>query len=214
MKQFVTLNDNSPAIIHLRRADARVARVIEAVGAFTYEIYDDEYEFLIGSIVGQMISGRAAERIFARLQTACEGRVSLAATRELTDRDLQLVGFSRPKISYVRALNEALETRALDFDELRGMPDDAVFKALTSIRGIGSWTATMYLIFVLDRQDVVSAYDRCFLEVYRWLYNTTDVSVASIKKRAKKWSPYSSVVARYFYKVLDLGLTHTKFKLR
>ena len=163
MKQFVTLDENSPAIIHLRKADARIARVIEAVGAFTYEIYDDEYEFLVGSIVGQMISGRAAERIFGRLQTACEGRISLAATRELTDRDFQLVGFSRPKITYVRALNEALETRTLVFDELREEPDDAVFKKLTSIRGIGAWTATMFLIFVLDRQDVVSAYDRCFL---------------------------------------------------
>lgn len=213
MAQFVTLNEDSPAIIHLRKKDARVARVIEAVGAFTYEIYENEYEFLVGSIIGQMISERAARSIFERLQTACEGRVSLTAMTELTDRDLQQVGFSRPKITYIRELNAALQTHTLDFDELRKKSDEDVFKDLTSIRGIGAWTATMYLIFVLDRQDVLSAYDRCFLEVYRWLYNTTDVSLTSIRKRAKKWSPYASIVARYFYKALDLGLTRTKFKL-
>ena len=70
----------------------------------------------------------------------------------------------------------------------------------------------MYLIFVLDRQNVVSMYDRCFLEVYKWLYDTDDVSPASVKKRAAKWSPYASIAARYFYYLFYSGLTKTKFK--
>ena len=212
MGKRVELTEESAAIKHLRAVDKRLARVIEAVGAISYETFDDEYEFLIGSIVGQMISGRAAQRIFERLQRVCEGAITVEAINALSDADLRAVGLSRPKISYFRALNEAIETKELEFAELREWSDADVFKKLTSLRGIGSWTATMYLIFVLDRSDVVSAYDRCFLEVFRWLYKTEDASVAAVKARAKKWSPYASVVARYFCKALDLGLTRTPIK--
>lgn len=71
----------------------------------------------------------------------------------------------------------------------------------------------MYLIFVLDRQDILPYEDGAFLQSYRWLYKTIDCSPASIKSKCKKWSPYSSIAARYLYHALDLGLTKSEFHL-
>lgn len=208
----VYLDGDSPAIRRLCAKDKRLGKAISLVGAIEYDVYEDEYEFLIWQIIGQMISGRATEKIGTRLVQWCDGAITRDRIDALTDDDLRRVGLSRPKISYIRSLNEAVESGALDFDELRVLDDDAVMKKLRSFRGIGAWTATMYMIFVLDRQDVVSAYDRCFIEVYKWLYDTEDASLESIKKRAAKWSPYASIAARYFYIFLERGLTRTKFK--
>ena len=99
------------------------------------------------------------------------------------------------------------------FDVLREMSDEAVIKKLTALRGIGMWTAKMYLIFVLDRQDVLPFEDGAFLQSYRWLYKTTDIAPVSVKKKCAKWKPYSSIAARYLYRVLDLGLTREEFHL-
>lgn len=84
-------------------------------------------------------------------------------------------------------------------------------KELTRLRGIGTWSAKMYLIFTLDRKDVLPYEDVAFLQTYAWLYKTDDLRPAAIIKRCKKWKPYSSIAARYFYYALDMGLT--KFKL-
>ena len=71
----------------------------------------------------------------------------------------------------------------------------------------------MYLIFVLDRQDVLPFEDGAFLQSYRWLYNTTDTTPASVKKKCANWNPYYSIAARYLYRILDLGLTKEDFHL-
>lgn len=87
------------------------------------------------------------------------------------------------------------------------MNDSDVFKYLTSFKGIGKWTTNMYLIFVLNRMDILPTNDAAFLQSYEWLYKTTDRSDTSIRSKFKKWKPYSSIASRYLYRALDLGLT-------
>ena len=87
------------------------------------------------------------------------------------------------------------------------MTDEAALKELVSLHGIGIWTAKMYLIFVLDRQDILPFEDVAFLQSYKWLYKAEDVSKASIEKKCKKWKPYSSIAARFLYRALDMGFT-------
>lgn len=82
-----------------------------------------------------------------------------------------------------------------------------------ALHGIGKWTAKMYLIFVLDRQEILPYEDIAFLQSYEWLYKTKDRSKKSIEKKCKKWKPYSSIASRYLYKALDTGLTKESFKL-
>ena len=101
----------------------------------------------------------------------------------------------------------------LVLEDLPDMSDTEVYKKLTKIRGIGSWTAKMYLLFVLDRQDILPIEDVAFLQSYRWMYKTDDVSKESVLKKCRKWKPYSSIAARYLYRALDMGLTKEPFHL-
>lgn len=84
---------------------------------------------------------------------------------------------------------------------------------MTSVRGLGNWTAKMYLMFVLGRPDVLPFEDGAFRQTYRWLYRTEKCSAEDIKARCKKWRPFSSTAARYFYQVLDRGYTKNEFHL-
>ena len=100
-----------------------------------------------------------------------------------------------------------------DFDALTEMTDQDVIRQLTAVRGIGNWSAKMYLIFVLNRPDVLPFEDVAFLQGYGWLFNTDDWRPAAVKKKCRKWRPYTSIAARYMYEVLDRGLTKEKFHL-
>lgn len=90
---------------------------------------------------------------------------------------------------------------------------DEVINELAKLRGIGIWTAKMYLIFVLDRQDILPYEDIAFLQGYKWAYKTNDTSPEAVKKKCKKWRPYSSIAARFYYRALDMGYTKGEFHL-
>jgi DNA-3-methyladenine glycosylase II len=93
------------------------------------------------------------------------------------------------------------------------MTDTEIIKKLTSIRGIGNWSAKMYLIFVLNRQDILPLDDAAFLQSYCWMNNTKDRTKLSVEKNCIKWKPYSSIATRYLYRALDTGLTNNKFTI-
>lgn len=122
---------------------------------------------------------------------------------------LRSIGLSNSKATYIHNFTEA----NIDFNELKKLPDDEIRKELTKIRGIGNWTAKMFLIFDLDKQDVLPFEDGAFLQSYAWLYKTQDLSPTAVKAKCKKWSPYSSIAARYMYRALDMGLTKEEFRL-
>lgn len=100
----------------------------------------------------------------------------------------------------------------IDFALLETLPDREVIKYLTAIKGIGNWTAKMYLIFFLQREDVLPYEDVAFLQAYKWLYNTKVVKPESIGRRCRIWKPYTSIGARYLYRALDSGLTKIPIK--
>ena len=106
-----------------------------------------------------------------------------------------------------------MKSGEIDFAGFSQMSDEEIIKQLTKLPGIGRWTAKMYLIFSLDRPDVLPVEDVAFLQGYQWTYKTDDVSPAAVRKKCKKWSPYASIAARYMYQALDLGFTKQEFHL-
>lgn len=214
MSEIITLNSESLPIQNLLRRDKRLAKVISMVGDISYEPHsDDSYSFLIHEIIEQMMSIKAGQKIYSRLENLCGGNVAPDTISKLTDEQIRSTGMSNAKVSYIRNVTDAVNTGQLDFIALSAASDEEVVKTLTSLRGLETWTAKMYLLFVLNRQDVLPYEDGAFLQSYRWLYKTDDCSPTSIKKKCSKWRPYSSTAARYMYRALDMGLTKKEFHL-
>lgn len=184
MGKVIALNSESKSIQYLIRKDKRLAKVISMVGDISYIPHsDDPYSFLIHEIIEQMMSIKAGQKIYNRLEILCNGNVTPDAISKLTDEQIRSTGTSNAKVSYIRNVTNAVETGQLDFMALSIAPDEEVIKILTSLRGLGTWTAKMYLLFVLNRQDVLPYEDGAFLQSYRWLYKTDDCSPSSIKKK-------------------------------
>lgn len=211
--KIITLNETSDSIQYLSKRDRRLAKAISMIGPITYQPYDDSYSFLVHEIIEQMLSTKVSRKMFERLSILCDDEITPAKVSQLTDEQIRDIGISRSKVSYIRNLTNAIVNGKLQLENLEELPDKAITESLCSIRGIGPWTAKMYLIFVLDRQDVLPLEDFAFLQGYKWLYKTEDVSRKSVEKRCQKWKPYASIAARYMYKALDMGFTKSEFHL-
>jgi len=214
MPDIITLDMDTPSIQYLCKKDKRLAKVIRMVGPISYVPYEeDPYGFLVHEIIEQMLSVKAGQKIFTRLEILCNGHISPSVIRNLSDEEIKSIGTSASKVKSIRLLTEAIEMEKINLHELIELNDLEVTNKLTSIHGIGSWTAKMFLIFCLNRQDILPYEDVAFLQAYKWVYKTEDCNVTSVKKRCNKWKPYSAIAARYMYRALDTGLTKNEFHL-
>lgn len=184
MNEYFVLNADSPSVRFLIDKDKRLAKVISKVGAIKIPLNVDRYSFLVHEIIEQMLSIKAGAKIYERLTLLCKGNIVPESIIKLSDEQLKNIGTSNAKVKYIKSLTSAIIDKSLVLEDLENKSDIEVMKILTSIRGIGTWTAKMYLIFVLNREDILPYEDGAFLQSYRWLYNTEDVSVESIKKDA------------------------------
>lgn len=213
MSELIQLNENSPAIKYLCQKDKHLAKVIQMVGPLEYQLASDGYAFLISQIIGQMLSNKVADVLTARMKKTCGGQITVEAVESLTDEEIHELGLSRPKVVYIRNLNQAIKSKNVDFTRYPQMSDSDIIKSLTAVKGIGNWSAKMYLLFSLDRRDVLPFEDLAFLQGYGWVYKTDDYHAKMVQKKCKKWHPYASIAARYMYTALDTGLTKNEFHL-
>ena len=215
IERVYILNLSDPRIQYLCECDKRLAKVINMIGPISYTVREpkDAYPFLIHEIIEQMLSVKAGNAIYNRLKALCSGNICPETISSLSNEEIRGIGTSNTKVTFIRSVTEAVITGKLDFDELDKMDDEEAMKKLMSIRGIGSWTAKMYLLFVLGRQDILPYEDVAFLQSYQWLYKTLNRSPDSVIKKCKKWKPYASIAARYLYRALDEGYTKEEFHL-
>lgn len=201
------------AIAYLKKKDKRLAKLIASVGPINKLENVDYYSFLVHEIIEQMLSKHAGRAIYYRLLSICGGTVTVDSINALCDESLLSTGMSKSKLSYIKSLNQMLSSHKLVFSDLESMSDSEVINKLKTIKGIGNWTAKMFLLFALKRPDVLPYEDTAFLQTYKWLYKTNNTEKNAIIKKCAKWSPYSSIAARYFYIALDSGLTKKPFHL-
>lgn len=214
MPNVVTLDMDTPSVQYLCKKDKRLAKVISMVGPISYVPHDeDTYAFLIHEIIEQMLSVKAGQKIYDRLENLCGGHVSPEKINMLSDDEIRTIGTSSSKVKCIRNVTDAVISGDLDFEMLDTLSDEEVILSLTKLHGIGKWTAKMFLMFVLERPDILPAEDGAFLQTYRWAYKTDDCSEKSVYKKCKKWSPYSSIASRFFYRALDAGMTKEEFHL-
>ena len=204
----VSLTMDSPPIKYLCEKDKKLKVLIEAIGPMSYELHNsDPYSFLIHEIIEQMLSKKAGQKIYERLVNLCDGKVTPEKVATLSFEEVKSIGTANSKVDYIQSVTTSILNNEIDLESLTYKSDEEVYKELTKLKGIGSWTAKMYLIFVLDRQDILPTEDVAFLQSYKWLYNARKLDKTTIERNCKKWKPYSSIASRYLYRALDDGLT-------
>jgi DNA-3-methyladenine glycosylase II len=191
---------------HLKRSGKRMAELVERVGVCELRFTPPNYASLARSIVYQQISIRAARSIHAKLLEACapDGMLSPDRVLTATDETLRQCGLSAPKVRYLRALSLATTEGWLRFDDLPSMDDAAVIASLTQVKGIGVWTAQMFLIFSLQRPDVLPCGDLGIRNAVAKLHRLRTVPApADIERYGKPWRPYASAASWYLWRSLE-----------
>jgi DNA-3-methyladenine glycosylase II len=193
------------AIRHLRRADPIMRDVIRRAGPFTMRRHRNRFRALVFSILGQQISGKAAAAIRARLVDRLRPEpISAINLARLSLDDLRSVGVSLPKARYLLDVADRVATGNLRLDRMGRLHDQDVIEALTQVRGIGVWTAQMFLIFSLGRLDVFPHDDLGVRVAIRNLYGLSDLpNKETGHKIAAPWRPYASVASWYCWRSLE-----------
>jgi DNA-3-methyladenine glycosylase II len=189
---------------HLRRADPVLASIVDRIGPCRLVVgRDPHFPRLVRIICYQQIAGAAATAIHGRVVALCGGRPRPRVLLAKTDAELRQAGLSRQKLAYMRDLAEKVES-GLPLRRLSSMSDEAVMNALTSVKGIGRWTAEIYLMFRLGRPDLLpvddygirkamqKAWRKCALPKPDWMRRTSE-----------PWRPWRTVASWYLWQSID-----------
>ena len=195
------------ALSHLRGCDPVMATIIDRVGdcRFAPMAEGTHYEALLRSIIYQQLSGRAAATIHGRF-VALYPRRAPTAQRVLgtSDEVLRSVGLSRQKIGYIRDLSRKVASRELPVRTLHTLDDDAIVESLVRVKGIGRWTAQMFLMFRLGRPDVLPELDLGIQKAIQLNWRKRKLpKPADVLKIGKPWAPYRSIASWYLWRSLE-----------
>ncbi|HWG87418.1 MAG TPA: DNA-3-methyladenine glycosylase [Candidatus Acidoferrales bacterium] len=198
------------AVNHLKKSDAVLASVITRVGACNVTYREPTFEALARSIVFQQLSTKAARTIYGRFEEAAGGKVTPEAIQNMSVSEMRQCGLSKQKIGYIRDLAEHALSGKVDFDKLPTMTDEEVIIALTDIKGVGVWTAHMFLIFALRRPNVLPVGDLGVRTAIQRLYGKRKPPTpAQMEKIAANWHPYCSYAAWYLWRSLEFPKAST-----
>jgi len=194
------------ALRHLSHADKRMEKLIDKFGPPNFNLMNNYYESLIRSIVYQQLSGKAASIIYERFLDLFvfdiypEPKDILAVSIET----LRSSGLSYQKVNYIRDLSEKWQDGTMNLTDIDSMTDEEISSELIKVKGIGQWTADMFLMFTLGRPDVFPFGD---LGIQKGVMNLTNMNrlptQKEMERKTKKWQPYRTVAAWYLWKLVD-----------
>lgn len=185
---------------YLKKKDKKLALVIDNIGIIEREVITDLFPALVSSIVSQQISSKAAETVWRRLKDELEDITPESIVAAEVEA-IQKCGLSMRKASYIKGIGEAVSKGELNLLKLHEMDDNEVIVKLSSLKGIGVWTAEMLLIFSMERPDVVSWGDLAIRRGMMNLYGLKTLSKEQFGKYRKRYSPYGSVASLYLWAI-------------
>jgi DNA-3-methyladenine glycosylase II len=195
----------SPAIQHLKKRDPILAEIIRGVGPFTMEYSEPSFETLVRSIVYQQLSGKVAAVIFGRLHAAVGAEtLTPAGVMKLRIERMRKLGLSGQKTTYIRELAKHTKRGSVVFETLPDASDAEVIEHLTQVKGIGVWTAQMFLMFALRRENVLPVADLGIRSAMKKAYSLEDLpKPPEMERIAEPWKPYASIASWYLWRSLD-----------
>jgi DNA-3-methyladenine glycosylase II len=193
------------AINHLKKSDPVLRAIIERVGPCRMEFGPAEFHSLAEAIVYQQLNGKAAVNIFKRFAALAGEPLIPEGILKLSDEQLRAAGLSKQKSAYLKDLAAKTRDGLLNFARLPDMSDEEVIEHLTQVKGIGLWTAHMFLMFSLRRPDVLPTGDYGVQAAIKKHYKKRKLPKPNIMERiAKPWAPYRSVACWYLWRSLDI----------
>jgi DNA-3-methyladenine glycosylase II len=199
---------NRVAVAHLKKVDPVMAQVIERVGRYKGWSASEgtHFDAVARSIVFQQLSGKAAGTIHGRFQGLYGGRTPLPAELAATsDEQLRSIGLSRQKSAYLKDLGARVTSGELPIETLHELTDDEIIAALTQVKGIGRWTAQMFMMFRLGRPDVLPDLDLGIQKGIQRAYRLRKLPKPErVLKIGAKWAPYRTVASWYLWRYVDM----------
>jgi len=202
---------NDERVQYLIHTDETLGRLIRYIGTSELAIEKDGFRCLVKYIVGQQISDKARETIWQRICTTF-GNVSPEILLSTSDSDLRHVGLSGRKVEYIKTLAEGIIEKRIDFEAFKTLSNKEIIAELTALKGIGQWTAEMYLIFSLGRENVLSKGDGTIRRTIQWMYDLKGLPSSKVlTEYFINWDEYATIVSSYLWKSIALGLIHKSF---
>jgi DNA-3-methyladenine glycosylase II len=191
------------AVAHLRAADPILAAIIDKVGPYRMDYRDPVFETLVRSIVYQQLSGQVASVIYRRVLNATGEPLTPDALLAVDLGSLRAAGLSRQKATYV--LDAAAKAGVIGFEQLPNLSTDEVIERLTAVKGVGVWTAHMFLIFALRRPDILPTLDLGVRTAIQRAYKLKELpSPKEVEQIGAAWRPWCSVASWYLWRSLDI----------
>ena len=202
---FHALIGMKKALNHLKAADPVLRTIIERVGPFRIQYREPNFHTLVRSIVYQQLSGKVALTIFNRLIAAAKADpLTPEAILKLRPSRMRALGLSQQKLTYIRGLARMTRDGLVRFDHVHTLEDAAIIEHFTQVKGVGVWTAQMFLIFALRRPDVLPTGDLGVRAAIKKAYNLRELPTpAEMEQIAAAWRPYCSIASWYLWRSLE-----------
>ena len=185
---------------YLKSRDRKLGEAIDKIGFIKWQTEPDLFKAVVYSIVAQQISGKAAETVYGRL-AALAGELTPKSLAGMDAGCIQKCGMSMKKATNILDFARKIHSGEFDIDALSSLPDSEVIERLSSLRGIGAWTAEMLLLFTLQRPDVLSRLDFGIIRGMRMVYRHRKITKEMFERCRRRLSPCGSVASLYFWKV-------------
>lgn len=166
-------------------------------------IDDDYFVSLVGTIVAQQLSSKVVQVIYGRLMNLFDLKINAQKIMSIPDESLRNIGLSYQKIKYLKSLSQCYIDKTIDFTQIEEMSNDEVIEMLVKIKGIGVWSAQMFLMFSLGREDVFSVLDLGLRNGAKKFFNQPDLTQEEILSISENWKPYRSIVSHYLWHAWD-----------
>ena len=196
-------------ISYLKQKDTALAQAIEKIGFIKVDIDTDIFSAATNSIIGQQMSMAAQTTIWNRLKDKV-GTVTVDNVLKLSLEELKSIGISYKKAEYILGFAEQINSGSFSTASLATLSDKKVIEILSSVKGIGVWTAEMLLIFSFGRKDVLSFGDLAIHRGLRMLYHHRNIDKKLFEKYRRRYSPYGSIASLYLWEIAQGAITGMK----